>query len=138
MDVSSIPLLSLLKERMAWLSQRQDLLSQNVANADTPGYTAHDLKPVDFEQALRNVTAGSKLSGALAIDDPRHIALKPQSGVLDDGGQAGFGTNSTGNSVSLEDEMIKVSETQAQFQAASNLYAKAIGMMKTAIGKTGM
>ena len=48
MDVSSIPLLSLLKERMAWLSQRQDLLSQNVANADTPGYTAHDLKPVDF------------------------------------------------------------------------------------------
>jgi len=138
MDVSSIPLLSLLKERMSWLSQRQDLLSQNVANADTPGYSARDLKPVDFEQALRNVTSGNKVAGTLAIDDPRHIALRPQSGGVDDGGTAGFGTNSTGSSVSLEDEMIKVSETQAQFQAASNLYAKAIGMMKTAIGKTGM
>ena len=136
MDVSNIPLLSLLKERMAWLGQRQDLLSQNVANADTPGYTARDLKPVDFEQALRNATSGSKLSGALATDDPRHIALRPQS--LDDGGAAGFGTNTTGNSVSLEDQMIKVSETQAQFQAAANLYAKAISMMKTAIGKPGM
>ena len=40
--------------------------------------------------------------------------------------------------MSLEDEMIKVSDTQAQYQAATNLYAKAIDMMKTAIGKTGM
>ena len=138
MTLDDMPIFAMLKSKLNYLSDRQKLIAQNVANADTPGYTAHDLKPVDFEQALRNVTAGSKLSGALAIDDPRHIALKPQSGVLDDGGQAGFGANSTGNSVSLEDEMIKVSETQAQFQAASNLYAKAIGMMKTAIGKTGM
>jgi len=35
----------------------------------------------------------------------------------------------------LEQEMIKVSDTQVQFQAATNLYAKAIGMMKTAIGR---
>jgi flagellar basal-body rod protein FlgB len=135
MDVSNIPLLSLLKDRMAWLSQRQDVLSQNVANADTPGYAARDLKPVDFEQALRNVTSSSNSAGALMTDDPRHMALRPQSG---DGATADFPSNSTGNSVSLEDEMIKVSETQAQFQAATNLYAKAISMMKTAIGKTGM
>ena len=56
MDVIDIPLLSMLKERMAWLSQRQDVLSQNVANADTPGYTARDLKPVDFEQALKRTS----------------------------------------------------------------------------------
>jgi hypothetical protein len=30
--------------------------------------------------------------------------------------------------------MIKVSETQAQFAAATNLYSKAISMMRTAIG----
>jgi flagellar basal-body rod protein FlgB len=138
MDVSSIPLLSLLKERMAWLSQRQDVLSQNVANADTPEYVARDLKPVDFEQALRNVTSSNNSAGALMTDDPRHIALRPQSGIPGDGATADFPSNSTGNSVSLEDEMIKVSETQAQFQAASNLYAKAISMMKTAIGKPGM
>ena len=43
--------------------------------------------------------------------------------------------NPNGNSVSLEQEMIKVSDTQAQFQAAANLYAKAMTLMKTAIGQ---
>jgi flagellar basal-body rod protein FlgB len=139
MDVSNIPLLSLLKERMSWLGQRQDVLSQNIANADTPGYTARDVKPMDFEQALRNVTTGNKFSGALMIDDPRHLAPAPQSSsILDDIETPDVESNPTGNSVSLEDEMIKVSDTQAQYQAATNLYAKAIDMMKTAIGKTGM
>jgi flagellar basal-body rod protein FlgB len=36
--------------------------------------------------------------------------------------------------VSLEVEMVKVSDTQAQFQAAANLYAKAMTLMRTAIG----
>jgi flagellar basal-body rod protein FlgB len=138
MDVSSIPLFSMLKERMSWLSQRQDVLSQNVANADTPGYTARELKPVDFEQALKNVTTANKFSGALMTDDPRHLAPSSQSSILDDVETPDIESNPTGNSVSLEDEMIKVSDTQAQFQAATNLYAKAIDMMKTAIGKTGM
>jgi flagellar basal-body rod protein FlgB len=43
----------------------------------------------------------------------------------------------SGNTVSLEQEMIRVSDTQAEYQAASNLYAKAMGMMKTAIGHGG-
>ena len=46
------PLLSMLRTRMTWLHQRQDVLSQNVANADTPGYVARDLKPLDFKDML--------------------------------------------------------------------------------------
>ncbi len=57
MNLPEIPLLSMLKTRMTWLNQRQDVLSQNVANADTPGYAAHDLKPVDFSQELLRDTA---------------------------------------------------------------------------------
>ena len=33
--------------------------------------------------------------------------------------------------------MIKVADTQAQYQIATNLYSKAINMMRTAIGKPG-
>ena len=40
-----------------------------------------------------------------------------------------------GNAVALEVQMIKVSDTQAQYQAAANLYAKAMSMMRTAIGR---
>ncbi|MDE2134860.1 MAG: flagellar basal body rod protein FlgB [Alphaproteobacteria bacterium] len=139
MEVSNIPLLSMLKDRMAWLSQRQNVLSQNVANADTPGYVARDLKPVDFEQALKNVTSQNRFSGGLMTDDPHHIAIASQSGGnFTDFDAPDVEANPSGNSVSLEQEMIKVSDTQAQFQAATNLYAKTISMMKTAIGRTGM
>ena len=75
MNLPEIPLLSMLKERMGWLNQRQNLLSQNVANADTPGYTARDLKPVDFEQALRNANSSNNFSNSLMITNPRHITL---------------------------------------------------------------
>jgi flagellar basal-body rod protein FlgB len=139
MEVSNIPLLSMLKDRMAWLGQRQNVLSQNVANADTPGYTARDLKPIDFEQALRNVASPNRFPAGLATDNPRHIAIAPQSaGVFADVATPDVESTPSGNSVSLEQEMIKVADTQAQFQAATNLYAKAISMMKTAIGRTGM
>ena len=40
-----------------------------------------------------------------------------------------------GNAVALEVQMIKVADTQAQYQAAANIYAKAMRMMKTAIGR---
>ncbi len=42
-----------------------------------------------------------------------------------------------GNTVSLEQELIRVSDTQDEYQAASTLYAKAVDMMKTAIGHGG-
>ena len=139
MEVSNSPLLSMLKERMAWLSQRQTVLSQNVANADTPGYAARDLKPIDFEQALRNVSSPNRFSGALMTDNPRHIASAPRgAGAVVDVNTPDVEAAPSGNSVSLEQEMIKVSDTQAQFQAATSLYAKSISMMKTAIGRTGM
>ncbi len=41
-----------------------------------------------------------------------------------------------GNSVSLEGEMMKMADTQAYYQAATNIYSKAIDMMRMAIGHT--
>ena len=134
-NLNDMPLLAMLKQRMSWLSARQNVLAQNVANVDTPGYTARDLKPVNFEDILKGATSSSQFAGGMTTTDPRHISLTP-------GGATEFGdfnspdveANPSGNSVSLEQEMIRVSDTQAEYQAASNLYAKAIGMMKTAIG----
>ena len=50
MELQDLPLLTMLRQRMTWLNQRQDLLAQNVANSDTPRYVARDLKPLDFDQ----------------------------------------------------------------------------------------
>jgi flagellar basal-body rod protein FlgB len=135
MDLPDIPLLSMLRTRMTWLNQRQDVLTQNVANADTPGYTAHDLKPVDFSQELRQAAGPMTGASQLTVTDPRHIAIRnTASSDFQDMTVNDSEGSPNGNSVSLEQEMIKVSDTQAEFQAAANLYGKAITMMKTAIG----
>jgi flagellar basal-body rod protein FlgB len=131
MNLPDVPLLSLLRERMSWLHQRQDVLSQNVANADTPGYVARDLKEQDFSDILSGETVRAT---TLAATDPRHISLSSRSQPRFDDVAAPDPASPNGNAVSLEEEMIKVADTQAQFQAAANLYAKAMTMMKTAIG----
>lgn len=133
MQIDDIPLMSMLKDRMSWLSKRQDVLSKNVANADLPGYTPQDLKPQSFDNTLRSTTS-------LALTNPRHIAASAttsSSRGVEYKDTPDVAAPAGGNSVSLESEMIKVAETQAQYQAAANIYAKAVTMMKVAIGRGG-
>jgi flagellar basal-body rod protein FlgB len=131
MDLHDLPLLSLLRERMTWLNQRQDVLSQNVANADTPRYIARDLKDLDFDRMVGEASSGTKMMTTNA----RHIAISSlHGGKFEDHETPDQESDPNGNAVSLEVEMIKVADTQAQYAAAANLYAKAVRMMKTAIG----
>ena len=132
MDLPDVPLLSMLKTRMTWLNQRQDTLSQNVANADTPRYVARDLKELDFDQLMGDAQNGARMT----TTNSRHIAISSlHAGKFEDHETPDQVANPNGNAVSLEVEMIKVADTQAQYQAAANLYAKAVTMMKTAIGR---
>jgi flagellar basal-body rod protein FlgB len=134
MNLPDIPMLSMLRQQMTWLQARQSVLSQNVSNADTPGYTASDVKPMDFEKMLQG--SDTKFQHGLATTNDHHIAITSSSqGTGTD--STDIETMSTGASVSLEQEMIKVSETQAEFQAATNLYSKSLSMMRTALGKSG-
>ncbi len=121
---------------MAWLSRRQALLSQNVASANVHGYTPRDLKPMDFEQELVAVTSSRVSAGTLSVTDPHHIACTRTNGDYEERRTPDVEASPDGNSVSLEEEMMKVADTQAQFQAATNLYAKTMMMMKTALGRT--
>lgn len=136
MNLPDIPLFSMLRERMSWLNTRQGVLSQNVANADTPNYGARDLKPIDFDLLMRKSAQSSSMSSGLATTDPRHISIQMSAETSGFGDYAAPDVEASlnGNSVSLEDEMMKVADTQASYQAATNLYTRAINMMRTAIG----
>ena len=129
MDLRDLPLLSMLKERMSWLNQRQDVLSQNVANADTPGYQARDLQPLAFGDALQQaalrpaVTHAGHLLGTSA--DPAAAKVKTITP---------WEVSPDGNGVVLEQQMTQLAETQADYQMATELYRKQIAMLKTAIG----
>lgn len=137
MATGDIPLLSMLKDRMSWLSHRQDVLSQNVASADVPGYTPKDLKAQDFSSTLHASLAQFQSASTLTTTNPRHIAISAPHNSFTTKDTPDIAAPAGGNSVSLETEMIKVADTQAQYQAAANIYAKTISMMKTAIGRGG-
>ena len=131
MPISDIPILSMLRTKLQWHQERQRVLAENVANADTPEFKPSDLKPPDFD------VSPSGLAGvALARTSPAHLASSG-SGALQFALQPGrnFEVVPTGNAVSLEDEMMKVASNQMDFQAATTLYTRGLGLIKTAIGK---
>jgi len=133
MNFPDVPLMNILREQMSWLNSRQALLSQNVANSDVHGYAARDLKPIDFESELKRGHA-ARFPG-LATTDARHIPVASAGpSPVNDADITETPTTPEENSVSLEEEMIKVADNQAKYQAASNLYAKMLNMMRTAIG----
>ena len=135
MNTSAIPLLDMLRERMSYLNARQDVLSQNVANADSPGYSARDLKPMSFDDMMKHINSG-RSDTSLTTTDPHHIPLSQgQESEFAGADSPDIEASPNGNTVSLEQEMIKVSDTQAQYQAATSIYAKALQMMRTAIGQ---
>src|SRR5262245_53224629 len=113
MDLNRLPLFSLLAQKMNWLGERQKVLAQNVANADTPGYAPVDLKAFDFRAAAR--AAGAAAGGgaapiAPAASDPRHLAAA-SSGNSTQVRSRATETTLSGNGVSLDSELMKASDT---------------------------
>ncbi len=131
MAVSDLPLVAMLKTRMHWHQTRQKLLAENVSNADTPRFKPKDLKDPSFEPT------GRPPQGALAVARTAQNHLAQGGGrTPDDARNANrFETTPSGNAVNLEDEMLKVSQNQADFQLAASLYQKSLQMLRIAAGK---
>ncbi len=131
MAVTELPLFSMLKTRMRWLETRQRLLAENVANAETPGYRGRDLKALDFTRQLQAQTSVQMVS-----TNPGHVAGVRQTddSFHADRSQA-FEVSPRGNSVSLEEEMMRIAQNQIDHQTAASLYSRSLGLIKTAIGK---
>ncbi|HUD51060.1 flagellar basal body protein [Parvibaculum sp.] len=139
MSIGDLPILSMMKQRLHWLTERQQVLAQNVANANTPGYEARDLKELDFGAMVD--ASGPKLSPVAT--NASHIGT-PIAGSADGmnlgqarGGETikkpDFETTPNGNSVVLEDEMVKVAQTQMDYDTVTSLYSKSLGLIKLAI-----
>ncbi|MGZ3306452.1 MAG: flagellar basal body protein [Asticcacaulis sp.] len=126
-----ISLLSVLKSRMSWLSDRQKVVSQNVANASTPGFKPKDLAPQDFAALLKD--QGAPLIPTIRLDDgtPLNMPDTSSSGykaIIKPDSE----TTMDGNSVVLEEQMLKMSESRQQFEAAIGFYEKSLAMVRMA------
>ena len=142
MAVGDIPILAMLKSRLGYLSDRQRVISENVANADTPGYTARDLKAFSF-QAQVQAAGSASASGALtmSVTNPAHLQPKGAARGL----AASFKVAKTpdsertldGNGVVLEDEMVKLTNTRMEYDAAIGFYQQSLSMLKMAVRRPG-
>ena len=125
MDVGKIGLFQLAERRLAWADRRQGVLAQNIANADTPGWKARDVKP--FAQHLAQ--AGT----ALARTDPGHLAPTPSAAAA---AQIARGERSPdGNGISLDEQLAKVADTETIHDMTGDLYKKYLGFFRLAIGR---
>jgi flagellar basal-body rod protein FlgB len=132
MAISDIPGLSALRTSMQWHQQRQRLLAENVSNADTPNYQPRDL----VRPTAAALVAGTKPGLLLARTNPGPISFSNgdnTSFALDR--KASSETRPTGNAVNLDDEMLKVAQNQMDYQAATSLYTRSLGLLKTAMGR---
>ena len=137
MDTQGVSLLGALQSRMGWLSDRQKLVAENVANGSTPGYKPKDLTPQDFSALVAGQNPqGSSLG--LTLTSAMHI--QPE-GMTSSGSKAvvklDSETTMDGNSVVLEEQMLKMSESRLQFQAAVGFYEKSLNMMRMAAKAPG-
>ena len=125
----------MLRTRLDWSQQRQRVLAENVANADTPNYRARDLAPLKFEPPGQ--VASGVMPVSLAQTEAGHIA-----GAGDGGSPFRSETDTTtrcgrpATRSSLEDEMMKVAANQMDYQAVTALYTRSLNLLKTALGKS--
>ncbi len=132
MSIGDIPVLAMLRSKMKWHQARQKVLAQNVANANTPGYMAKDLKAMEVGGAGK---ARAPFSLTLARTNAAHISAPGDSNAnYEAQKEQGWEISPSGNSVVLEEQMMKVTENQMDFRTASALYARSLALLRTAIG----
>lgn len=133
MDMTDLGVMKLMTRKMGYLSERQQVIAQNVANLNTPDYKPNDLKPFTFRNALSDSrrlrpdsTNPSHLDGTLAAGSKNQAARDRRP----------YETTPDGNAVVLEQQMLKSAETSADYQTMLNLYKKQVNMIRNAI-RTG-
>ena len=111
---------------------RGNLISSNIANAETPGYKA---KKLDFEAALSRAMdiEGLRAQGA---SEPGHFA--PGSGSIarvraDVYDNPDVNISNDGNTVDMEKEMAALNENTIMYKAALELINKKLGALKYAV-----
>ena len=126
-----LSVVTLAKNRMDWVAKRQEVLAENIANANTPKFVPSDLKSFDFKSVLND----SNPTVQVKVTNPMHVQpvmTDPQTVIKD---RKDFESSADGNAVILEEQMAKVGEAKSAYDTAASLFQKQFKMLRTALGK---
>jgi flagellar basal-body rod protein FlgB len=126
-----IGILQMAQDLAAHASSRQSVIAQNIANADTPGYKARDM--ASFTDSFRESAHMRASSYPVRAG---HIALGVRGSDGDIFESAEFGAESpNGNTVSLEDQLVRAADVKYQHDLALGIYAKSINILRAGMGR---
>ncbi len=139
MALDDIPLFSMLKSHMGYLSDRQRLIAGNVANSDTPDFTPQDLDAFTTNVGSTRAAPLALSSVTTALTNPAH--LSPPASETKSAWRAkpnpDSETRMDGNQVVLEEQMMKMSDARMNYDAAIGFYEKSLNMLQLAIKAPG-
>ena len=129
MDPTRIGLFDVAEKRLVWTAQRQSVLASNIANANTPAFQARDVQ--SFEDVLAGSgsieparTEAGHMAGTLPTGLASLTKNPPNARALD------------GNSVSLDEQLTKVADTETTQALVTTIWKKYVGMFNTALGRS--
>ncbi len=140
MTIQDIGLFQAISSKVDFLSQRQSVISQNIANADTPGYRPQDLVEVDFSGMLQKELNSGGTAGvtnvSLAATNESHMGL---NGAEQGDARARkqkdlYEVAPAENSVILEEQLLNAGRNTMDYNMMINLYQKQVGMFRIALG----
>lgn len=145
MAMQDLTLMSAMLKKMDWHEERQKIIAQNIANADSSGYRPMDLKAIDFKQMLGGSTSPLSMSAAgtgggaisMAATNSTHFGAESMAGsgqkVPSMKQKDVYEVAPAGNAVILEDQLLRMNENYTDHAFVSNLYQKNIAMLKMAL-----
>lgn len=133
--LEGINILQLSGERMRYLGQRQGLINQNIANADTPGYRARDLAPFSSANPLLGGTGAAPLP--LAATAPGHLGFGVSGtlGARVDASARNYDEKPDANNVSVEEQLVRANDVANGYDLAATAYRKTMSLLKASIGE---
>jgi flagellar basal-body rod protein FlgB len=129
-DLANTQFFGLLRARLDQLGERQRLISENIANASTPGFRPRDLDTVGFDRMLAAAAGGRGI--ALARTNAGHMRPGGNSTTLRVVTKDDSETTIDGNAVVLEEQMARAAETRLTFETSIALYQKGLELVKLA------
>ena len=113
------------EQALALRSQRMEVLSRNIANADTPAFKAQD---IDFKQVLK-----STQDSPLRTTDARHIEQPPDDAVSGLKYRIPFNVSFDGNTVELPVEQAKFGQSASEYQTTLSILESRISGVRKAL-----
>ncbi len=137
MTIQDIGLFQAIGAKMDFLNQRQSIIAQNVANADTPGYRPKDLVDVDFSSMLEKKATGNVNLVSVATTDDQHLGNPNATGDVNSRKQRDtYEVAPAGNAVIMEEQLMHAGQNAMDYNMMVNVYQKQIGLFKIALGTT--